>query len=121
MSSFDYPILDPLTLEPSSTGVRFRRETLDTGSSSLHLWYEYRTELTYDSTHQKVNATIYNYDGTEATTYTSPVTFAYDGNTVSVTPVNGVATIDFQVSAPGSHVVTTQIPKSQNGSVAVNV
>lgn len=121
MSSFEYPILDPITLEPSSTGVRFRRETLDSGSVSLHAWYEFKTVLSYDATNQKINATIYNYDGTEATSYNSPVTFAYDGNTISVSPANGVATIDFQVTAPGAHVVTTQIPKSQNGSVTVNV
>lgn len=119
--NIDYPILDPVTLQESSTGIRYRRETLDSGSVVLHAWYEYRTELTYDSTKQKVNATIYNYDGTIATTYAQPVTFSYDGNTISVTPTNGVATIDFQVSAPGAHVVTTEIPNAQNGSVTINV
>lgn len=79
----------------------------------------YHTELSYSN--GKVTATIYNYLNELQGNYSDSITFDYDGTTVTVTPVNGVATIDFTSTVPGEHIVKTVNPNMRNGEVKIYV
>lgn len=119
--NIEYPILDPVSLQPSQTGLRYKQTTEDSGSVILELCYDHRINLVHDSVNNQIVATIYNYDGTVATNYTTPITFNYEGNVVTNTPSNGIAAISFTSTVSGDHVINTTQQNCSNGSVTVHV
>jgi hypothetical protein len=90
---------------------------------------KYHTKLTTDKTSiladgidtATITATVYNYLGELQTTFTDPIIFEYDGQQISVTPVNGVASIDFTSKVAGEYVVRTVNSNIRNGEVIIHV
>ena len=117
----EYEILDVNTLIPSANGTRYKITTLDSGSIIKEICYDFHTKLSYDPAGGTITAEIYNYDDSIAAGYSNPIEFDYEGNKVSAVPVNGEATISFSSTVAGEHVITTNVPNCNNGSVTVHV
>jgi hypothetical protein len=86
----------------------------------------YVTDLSYDGVNKKVSASVLKWnasiEGHEIdTAYSQPIVFEYEGNQVEASPVNGVATIDFDVTVSGEHIVKTIHEKMRNGEVVIVV
>lgn len=81
----------------------------------------YHTDLTYEPSTKIVRATVYDYKNILQTGYTMPITFNYDGQQITVTPINGSAEITFNSTVPGEHVVKTVNPSIRNGEVTIIV
>lgn len=79
------------------------------------------TRLEYDPASGKVRASVYNYLGEPVPDFADPIVFELDGQQVMVTPVNGVAEIDFVAEVPGDYVVRTANSGIRNGEVTIVV
>lgn len=80
--------------------------------------FKYRTEL--ERSADDVIATIKDYTGAVATSFSDQVVFEYNGDQVSVTPSAGVATLEFIVELPGTYSVKTANANVENGEVTWN-
>lgn len=81
----------------------------------------YHIDVTYDALNQKVRATVYDHLNQLMTTYANSIIFEYEGQQIIVSPVSGVAEIDFVSEVPGDHVVRTVNNKVRNGQVIIHV
>lgn len=81
----------------------------------------YHTDLTYDPARGKVRAEVRDYQGNPVPTFTDPITFELDKQTITVNPVNGIAEIDFSTELPGEYTIRTVNPSIRNGEVTIRV
>jgi hypothetical protein len=78
---------------------------------------QYHTDLTYDATANTVSATVSDYTGTVQTSWSSPITFNNNGVAQSITPTNGVATVNVDPNVAGEITVSTTVGGIRNGSI----
>lgn len=77
------------------------------------------TKVTYAN--QRVTAEVLTYLDEAATNYNGDVAFEYEGQTITVQAVNGVASIDFTADPGLTCTVKTANEKFENGAVTFNV
>lgn len=83
--------------------------------------YYYKTILLYDAVTKKVRATVYNHLDEIQSDFNEDIIFDYEGNKITITTVQGVATIDFNVTLSGEHTIKTANEMLDNGEVVVHV
>lgn len=119
MMNIEYLLLDHVTLEPSSSGLRYKKTTFDHGGVEMHHVNENYAVLSFDSITNKVTATVNLYDGTVDMSYISPIELLYNNKTTSITPSNGVAVLDLSSEAGQFDIVCTSDIECK--TISVNV
>lgn len=83
--------------------------------------YFFKVKLTYASEKKEVIASVFNYLDEPQTDFEELIIFEYDGHTIEAKAVKGTATITFEATVSGNHVIKTVNPRMRNGEVTIVV